>query len=369
MNMAKMIKDTPIAAVSSGSGLIDLFGVADSGGGQKDSPVSTAWWRGLLWGGWTSVKSGASVVFPKGTPIAAVSSEPGFIDLFGAKDDGRVYTASWRGSNPWGGWAQVGKTGTAIFNQLTPMTAVSSALGFIDVFGVDTHGFVNTASWRGNGWGGWSPVASNVTFPQHTPIAGVSSAPGFIDLYGVANPAGNQKEGAVVTAFWRGDANGWFGWAKVRDDSFPKGTPIAAVSSAPGFIDLFAVKDDGLVYSTFWRSDGNGWGGWYRLPQNRTFSKLTPIAAVSSAPGFIDVFGVGTDGLVYTASWRGKWGGWSPVLTNNDQHFPQLTPIAAVSSALGLIDLFAIAGDGLVHTASWRGSNPWGGWSSVGILD
>ena len=46
------------------------------------------------------------------------------------------------------------------------------------------------------------------------------------------------------------------------------------------------------------------------------FNQLTPIAAVSDRPGWIDLFAVGMDAGVYTAWYHGDagpWLGWSLV--------------------------------------------------------
>ena len=91
-----------------------------------------------------------------------MSSVSGFIDLFGVGEDGRVYTAWWRGSS-WGGWALAGN---GIFNQRTPIAAVSSASGLIDLFAVGENGFVYTASWRGSNWDGWKLISNNAKFPR-----------------------------------------------------------------------------------------------------------------------------------------------------------------------------------------------------------
>jgi hypothetical protein len=337
---------TPIAAVSSASGLIDLFGVA------TDGQVYRAWWHGSGWHGWSPVQS---AFFAQATPIAAVSSASGLIDLYGVGEDGRVWTAWWRGGPTWGGWRRIETPVQLAFAQTTPITAVSSASGLIDLLAVASDQRVYHAWWRGSAWGGWKLVAP-ASFLQRTPVSAVSSASGLIDIFAVPN------DGAVWTASWRGSA--WSGWSHVQSPTqsvdFAQGTPITAISSASGLIDLFGVATDNQVHHAWWR--GSNWDGWVNV-QSEAFAQLTPIGGVSSDSGFIDLFGVRReDDRVYTASWRGNgWQGWSPVQSGV---FASDAPITAVSCAPGLIDLFGVGKDGRVWSAWWRGSQ-WEGWRPI----
>jgi hypothetical protein len=42
------------------------------------------------------------------------------------------------------------------------------------------------------------------------------------------------------------------------------GSPVTAIARYPNHLDLFVVGTDGLVYGTWW--DGaTGWAGWFQL--------------------------------------------------------------------------------------------------------
>ncbi|MCW2558707.1 MAG: hypothetical protein JWP55_2671 [Mycobacterium sp.] len=43
---------------------------------------------------------------------------------------------------------------------------------------------------------------------------------------------------------------------------------IAAVSRAPGNLDLFVIGFDNRVWTTFWPNNGNWNGDWFALPGN-----------------------------------------------------------------------------------------------------
>lgn len=91
---------TPIAALSWTDNHMDLFVVAEN---QR---IHHTWWdinaNEGKWHDWTPI-SQPGVIFPKRTPITAVSPRPGHIDLFAVGGDGAVL-ASWWDSDPTAQW-------------------------------------------------------------------------------------------------------------------------------------------------------------------------------------------------------------------------------------------------------------------------
>ena len=321
---------TVVSALSTRPGWIDLFAVG------QDGPVYTAWFRpDQGWQGWQPV---AGRHFNQGTVVSAVSTRPGLIDLFAVGQDGPVYTAWFRPDQGWQGWQPV-LGGT--FNQGTVVSAVSTRPGWIDLFAVGQDGPVYTAWFRPDqGWQGWQPVAGR-HFNQGTVVSAVSTRPGLIDLFAVG------QDGPVYTAWFRPD-QGWQGWQPVLGGTFNQGTVVSAVSTRPGWIDLFAVGQDDPVYTAWFRPD-QGWQGWQPV-LGGTFNQGTVVSAVSTRPGWIDLFAVGQDDPVYTAWFRPDqgWQGWQPVLGGT---FNQGTVVTAVSTRPVQMDLFAVADDGRVNTA------------------
>jgi len=116
---------------------------------------------------------------------------------------------------------------------------------------------------------------------------------------------------------------------------------IAVVSRARGNMDLFVIGNDDHVWTTFW-NDQVGWNAdWFPLPGVRTFDRVNQqIAAVSRAPGNLDVFVIGNDSHVWTTFWNDQVG-WSadffpvPGVNIFDSVNQQ---IAAVSRAPGNLD-------------------------------
>ena len=80
---------------------------------------------------------------------------------------------------------------------------------------------------------------------------------------------------------------------------------LATVSRAPGNLDLFVIGFDNAVWSTFW-NDSGGWnpGGWFQIHPETVFDHATQqLAAVSRAPGNLDLFVIGFDNAVWSAWW------------------------------------------------------------------
>ena len=187
----------------------------------------------------------------------------------------------------------------------------------------------------------------------------------------------------------------------------PNKQQIAAVSRAPGNLDLFVIGFDNQVWSTFWNEPVAGtvtgsrcpastcsttrsnrsrrcrglratsicsssasttastrtsgtthqWNGdWFPLPGQHVFDrKKQQIAAVSRAPSNLDLFVIGFDNRVYTHFWNGQWNGdWFPLPGQHvfDREKQQL---AAVSRGPSNLDLFVIGFDNRVYTHFWNG--------------
>ena len=79
---------------------------------------------------------------------------------------------------------------------------------------------------------------------------------------------------------------------------------VAAVSRAPDNLDLFVIGFDNRVWTTFWNDQG-GWNAdWFAIPGQVMFDHdKQQVAAVSRAPGNLDLFVIGFDNRVWTTFW------------------------------------------------------------------
>ena len=312
--------------------------------GGTDGAVYTTWWDGS-WHNWGQVGNGSGL-FPAQPPVAAITRRADHIDLFAVGDDGRVYTNWWHDS-----WQDWGTVGNQTFPKSTPIAAIARKSDHIDLFAVGPDGRVYT-NWWGGSWHEWGTVG-NQTFPKSTPIAAIARREDHIDLFAVGQDGAGGT--AVYTAWWDGS---WHDWRKVRDthDAFPLLTPVTALARKSDHIDLFAVGTDGLVHTNWWDGSWHEWG----TVANSVFTQRTPVAAIARKSDHIDLFAVGQNGLVLTNWWGGSWHDWG--IVDNDV-FTQLTPVAAIARKREHIDLFVVGTDGAVYTNWW--SDSWHEWAPI----
>jgi serine/threonine protein kinase len=131
------------------------------------------------------------------------------------------------------------------------------------------------------------------------------------------------------------------------------GGPRALTVAASTYV--FARGEDKNVWYVV--KDGGGYGAWHKLTG---ISVADDPAVVSARPGRIDLFGLGTDGLLYRRTFAsGFWNAWSQV----DERTRFDAAPAAASSEPGRIDLVGRVGGDLV-TASLVGDR-WNAWALV----
>jgi hypothetical protein len=85
---------------------------------------------------------------------------------------------------------------------------------------------------------------------------------------------------------------------------------IAAVARSPNNLDLFVIGNDNHVWTTFWPNSVGRWNDdWFPLPGAAVFDReKQQIAAVSHAPGNLDLFVIGFDNHVWSEFWNDRVG-------------------------------------------------------------
>jgi serine/threonine-protein kinase len=151
------------------------------------------------------------------------------------------------------------------------------------------------------------------------------------------------------------DRSGYSAWHRLTGIS-TDGDP-AVVSARAGRIDLFAVGTDGLLYR---RTFAHGyWRAWSQVDERTRFAAAP--AAAASEPGRIDLVGrVGGD--LVTASLVGdRWNAWALVPTAG-----RITSAPAlVSRSRGTLDAFVVRkADGAVLRLPYSG----GAWRPSGVV-
>lgn len=306
-------------------GIVDLFG------GAKLTATPTDWFKWSY--KWVEIPG---FVGAPCAPICAISMAPGRVDLFAVGIDGHVYQATRdTPDSSWFVWApQKSATKPNAWSSLVPdflrtvthapVAAVSRWPGQLEIFVTDVAGRVCCARWRPllNKWDGWFQIAplSQPDLPPGAPVAAVSRSPIHLEIFVVG------FDGAIYTAETDPNVEGeafWVEWVQIAGSiSARPGSPVTALSYAPGEVQLFVAGEDKQVQTIRRVSESgkkignisNDWDGWQTLggplvgPRSR-------ITAVSRSEYHMDVFAVHDDGVLYSASWQLHlgWGGWFPV--------------------------------------------------------
>ncbi|HVE76000.1 MAG TPA: hypothetical protein VND22_04430 [Actinomycetota bacterium] len=122
------------------------------------------------------------------------------------------------------------------------------------------------------------------------------------------------------------------GWSSLTSDLGSR--PSAASWGTKGEVQVFGVKGTGELGSTYW--DGKAWHPWY---SHGSDFRGDPAAAALDA-NQIDVFGIGSDGVLRHLVYDGSWGKWHPVAGA-----PVDPKSVACTWSAGRLDLFVRGAD------------------------
>ena len=153
---------------------------------------------------------------------------------------------------------------------------------------------------------------------------------------------------------------------------FPPCTTFAVATTGSN-VDVFGIGSNGLMFTAYMSGGAWSWGSM----NNGTFIPGAAVAAVERNIGRrqIDVFAIGTDGRVWTTWWNNGWSAWGPIGT---QTFTQTNPILALphgtsahSDNLSQLDLYIVGSNNQVFTTYYDWYSPgwhnWGALASVGL--
>ena len=306
--------------------IADGNGFIDNGGGQS---------------GWRTVWNGVNF----DAPAMTTSGYTNF-DGFATRDDGHIYhiwTDSWPAPEDIGG------------NSTAQPAAVSRATGLLDVFYVDKFGHMFTkASSSSNSWPYWHPSQTGWwplggTLSPTSPPTAIARDSNHLDVFA------RGSDGSVQHVAWS-STSGWGSFESVGGNYISSGT-VAVVSRTPLTMDLFITSSSN--HHVLWTEWINGYwssAGWTDLGG---IAGDKPVV-VSPSSDRIDVFVRGTgNGSLYNAVYVntfkliGYWSGWTSLGGQTT------APVAAVSRATGWYDLFARGTNGRIFTKSWNGSTWW----------
>jgi hypothetical protein len=237
----------------------------------------------------------------------------------------------------------------------------------LDLFIAGADSKTWTAGWAeaiaNQAWRGWWSILTGLIQPNGN-LTAVSRDPNKLDAFHVGN------DGGVYTAAWEGGVNNnnWAGWWRAGSLTAKPGSLVTAVARDANHLDIFAVGTDGVVYTAAWDTGSNGWKGWWDI-LGGSVPAGGAVTAVSRHPNKLDVFCVSGDGGVYTAAWEGgvnnnNWAGWWRI---GSLKAKPGSVVSAVARDANKLDIFVSGNDGIIYTAAWDAAVPggWRGWWDI----
>ncbi|WP_188273209.1 tyrosinase family protein [Streptomyces sp. CBMA152] len=337
-----------IAAVSATPGLAEAFWIGqgrNAGVLFTNARNANGTWNNPI----ANVAPNPGSADPNGG-IAAVSTAPGLVDVFWIRSDGIIFTNA---RNPDGTWNNPIADVAPNPGSVEPnggIAAVSTRPGLVEVFWIRSDGIVFTNARNANGtWN--NPIANVAPNPGSADpnggIAAVSTAPGLVDVFWIGQ---GENAGIVFTNARNPDGT----WNNPIADVAPNlgsadpNGGIAAVSTRPGLVDVFWVgqgENAGVVFTNARNPDGT-WNDPIAdvAPNPGSADPNGGIAAVSTVSGLVDVFWARHDGKLFTNA-RNPDGTWNNPIADVAPIPGSADPnggIAAVSTAPGLVDVFWI---------------------------
>lgn len=295
--------------------------------------------------------------------LAAVSPAADQLLVMGignaATDDPPVQWTQWAPTLP--GWTRWQGLAPAIGSPETffGSTVVDGAAYF---FRIGPDGWVYYISHAPGGWKVWWIVGqSNDPAWSGIPcgaVNAVSCQPGMLHLFYT------DQQGRVLAS--RADTTGggttWPENIRLLKGRSAPGGHVTAVSRRTGQVDVFTVGTDGVIYTAAWNA-GQGWKGWWPIP-GITARPGTYVAAVSRSVDQLDIFVPDDAGKVMSAAWNPTqtgWNGWWQIQGGvTDSGF-----VTAVSRSTDKLDIFTVDKTKAVVTAAWDPAHGWGGWWPV----
>jgi len=169
----------------------------------------------------------------------------------------------------------------------------------------------------------------------------------------ICNRQTSRLGGYLVQTEWSNAAG-----ACIAPSQVPKQSSSSfAVSAVPGYVEVFWVRPDGMVF-TNGRDPNVNRGRWNNpiaiAPNPGSADPRSGVAAISTVPGIVEVFWIRPDGMVFTNGRDpgvngGQWNNPIAIAPNPGSADPR-SGVAAVSRSPGSVEVFWVRPDGVVFT-------------------
>ena len=261
-------------------------------------------WTGSTntWSGWHQV----GTTPPNGAALGpeSISRTTNFIDMV-VPTDSTIYKQTWNGT-AWGSWVSMGgpSPSCCIGSVAGSRSAISSwGSDRVDLFdlGLD-HGLWQNTWTSETGYSGWT---TDVGYPAGIELMGAPAA--YSRTSGVIDVFERTVNGHIETNTYSGSA--WSGWSDLGNCTPGNASNPAVASWSSTNLQLYERGRDGNIYQKVW--NGTSWGSWTSIG-SPTVGAVSDPGAYSRTTNYTDVFTRGADGNIYHTSWNGtSWSAWA----------------------------------------------------------
>jgi hypothetical protein len=302
------------------------------------------------------------IPFKQGTGSSfCVSTAPGEVEVFWIRSDGMVFTNGRIPNFNQGNWNNP-------INNIAPapgsadprsgVTAVSTAPGAVEVFWIRSDGMVFTNGRIPNfNQGNWNNPINNVapasgSADPRSGVAAVSTAPGAVEVFWIRSDGMVFTNGRIPNLN-QGNWNNPINNVAPAPGSADPRSGVAAVSTEPGAVEVFWIRHDGMVF-TNGRIPNFNQGNWNNpILIGSGADPRSGVAAVSRQFRSVDVFWVSAQGEIMTSTrnpFNNNGQFTSPVSIAPPSSAYSSSPVGAVCSSLNAVEVFWIRSDGMVFT-------------------
>jgi len=282
------------------------------------------------------------------------------LEIFWPTDAGAIGSLGWdQSAFKWGALHNAAPAGSVRGD--SSVVALSRTEDSIDLFWIGPQGDVLTCHGSDQTWSAPQSIAGPGAAAAGFGLSCVAPTATRIHAFWTAN--GGRVSGAT------GDyANGQARWSApftVAASGARAQSPVAALATRPGRIDIFWAGADAAVWSSGWDDDGSGKGPGTAqavTPAN-TIAPASALTASARLPMHIDIFFAGNSGEV-----AGNW--WDAAVNGGRWNAPFTVTAAGVTGPglpLGVaarsadhVDVVWGGADGSVATSYWDKGNPAG---------